>query len=207
MRTKVEGRTHPTKAKLLNTYVELLDIHLIEDITLEMVLGSSKISKGSMYHHFEDFDDLIECAEVQRFSAYVDLSIQKLSQATMQSNSISDYRQQLHKVTVATQNPALAVLRMDRVSALARAGKSERFRVALGKEQQRLTDGITELVETGQDRGLVRTDVDPRAIALLIQAYTLGRVVDDVVENKVDPNKWIEVIDRIADIFLNLAVL
>jgi AcrR family transcriptional regulator len=207
MRTKVEGRTHPTKAKLLNTYVELLDTHSIEDITLDMVLRSSRISKGSLYHHFKDFDELIESAEVQSFSAYVDLSILKLSQAAMQSNSVGEFRQQLHKVTVATQNPELAILRMNRVSALARAGKSPRFHEALGKEQQRLTDGITELVETAQDRGLVRTEVDARAIALLIQAYTLGRVVDDVVENKVDPNKWIEVIDQIADIFLNFSVM
>ena len=202
MRTKVEGRTHPTKAKLLNSFVELLDSHPIEDITLEMVLDISQVSKGSMYHHFADFDDLIESAKIQRFSAYVDLSIHKLSQAAMQANSVAEFRQQLHKVTVATQNPDLTVLRMNRVSALARAGKSQRFRNALGIEQQRLTDGITELVETGQDRGLVRTDVDPRAIAILIQAYTLGRIIDDVVDRKVDPDSWIDVIDRIADIFL-----
>jgi hypothetical protein len=48
----------------------------------------------------------------------------------------------------------------------------------------------------------VRTDVDPRAIAILIQAYTLGRIIDDVVDRKVDPDSWIDVIDRIADIFL-----
>lgn len=202
MRTKIEGRTHPTKAKLIETVVELLDQHPVEAITLDQILEISKISKGSMYHHFADFDDLLELAEVKRFSAYVDLSIYKLTQAIMNSNTIDELRQQLHKVTMATQDEKLTVLRMDRLSALARAGKSERFRIALGKEQQRLSDGITEIVETGQDRGFVRTDLDARAIAILIQAYTLGRIVDDVTEEKVDPKKWIELIDNVADSIL-----
>jgi AcrR family transcriptional regulator len=202
MRTKVEGRVHPTKAKLLETVVELLDQHPIEAITLDQILEISKVSKGSMYHHFEDFDELIELAEIKRFSAYVDLSIHKLTQAIMHSNSVSELRDELHKVTLATQNPALTILRMDRVSAIARTGKSERFQAALGQEQQRLTDGITEIVETGQDRGMVRTDLDARAIAILIQAYTLGRIVDDIVEEKVDSEKWIHLIDEVADTIL-----
>ena len=58
MRTKIEGRTHPTKAKLIETVVELLDQHPVEAITLDQILEMSKISKGSMYHHFADFDDI-----------------------------------------------------------------------------------------------------------------------------------------------------
>lgn len=202
MRTKVEGVTHPTKAKLIETVVALLDQHPVEAITLDQILEISKVSKGSMYHHFVDFDDLLELAEIRRFSAYVDLSIHKLTQAIMHSNSVDELRSELHKVTLATQNPSLTILRMDRVSAIARAGKSERFQISLGKEQQRLTDGITQIVETGQDRGLVRPDLDARAIAILIQAYTLGRIVDDIVEEKVDPDKWIQLIDAVADTIL-----
>lgn len=202
VRTILAGRMHPTKVKLLETVVELLDQHPVEAITLDQILEISKVSKGSMYHHFHDFDELIEFAEVKRFSSYVDLSIYKLTQAIMNSNSVDELREHLHKVTVATQNHELTVLRMDRVAAIVRTAKSERFRRALGEEQQRLTDGIKDIVETGQDRGLVRTDFDARAIALLIQSYTLGRIVDDIVEEKVDPNAWINLIDNIADMLL-----
>jgi AcrR family transcriptional regulator len=202
MRTKLEGRTHPTKVKLLETVVELLDQHPADAITLDQILEMSQISKGSMYHHFADFDDLLELAEVKRFSAYVDLSIYKLTQSIMHSKTTEELREQLHRATLATQNENLTTLRMDRVSALARAGKSGRFLTALGQEQQRLTDGITEIVETGQDRGFIRTELDARAIAILIQAYTLGRVVDDIAEEKVDPEKWIALIDNVADMIL-----
>lgn len=202
MRTVLASRMHPTKVKLLDTVVQLLDEHPVEAITLDQILEISKVSKGSMYHHFHDFDELIEFAEVKRFSSYVDLSIFKLTQAIMHANSIAELREELHKVTVATQNQHLEVLRMDRVSAIVRTAKSERFRKALGEEQQRLTDGIKEIVELGQDRGMVRRDFDARAISLLIQAYTIGRIVDDIVVEKVDQDAWIFLIDNIADMLL-----
>lgn len=202
MTTKAEGRTHPTKAKLLETLVELLDQHPVEAITLDQILEISKVSKGSMYHHFADFDELVEFAEVKRFSNYVDATIEKLTLVIMHSNSVDELRQGLKKVTRATQNPDLTVLRMDRVAAIARTGKSERFRAVLGAEQQRLTDGLTAIVETGQDRGMVHAHIDARAIALLIQAYTLGRIVDDVVDEKVDPEAWYKLIDLVADTLL-----
>lgn len=202
MRTVLASRMHPTKVKLLDTVVQLLDEHPVEAITLDQILEISKVSKGSMYHHFHDFDELIEFAEVKRFSSYVDLSIFKLTQAIMHANSIAELRKELHKVTVATQNQHLEVLRMDRVSAIVRTAKSERFRKALGEEQQRLTDGIKEIVELGQDRGMVRRDFDARAISLLIQAYTIGRIVDDIVVEKVDQDAWIFLIDNIADMLL-----
>lgn len=204
MPTKAEVRSHPTKIKLLETVISLLDQHPIEAITLDQILEISKVSKGSMYHHFADFDELIELAEVKRFSLYVDASIYKLTQSIMHSNNAQELRADLQKVTRATQNPLLTVLRMDRVAAVARTGKSERFRAALGAEQQRLTDGLTEIVETGQDRGLVKPDIDARAIAVLIQSYTLGRIVDDIVDEKVDPEAWFKVIDKIADAVLLL---
>lgn len=202
MRTILASRMHPTKVKLLDTVVQLLDQHPVEAITLDQILEISKISKGSMYHHFHDFDELIEFAEVKRFSVYVDLSINKLNQAIMHSNSVAELREELHKVTVATQDPGLKILRLDRLKAIVRTAKSERFRKALGEEQQRLTDGIKENVELGQDRGMVRKDIDAAAISLLIQAYTLGRIVDDIVVEKVNPDAWIYLIDNIADMLL-----
>lgn len=202
MRTVLASRMHPTKIKLLDTAVQLLDQHPVEAITLDQILEISQVSKGSMYHHFHDFDELIEFAEVKRFSSYVDLSIFKLNQALMHSNSIAELRDELHKVTVATQNPHLQILRMDRIAAIVRTSKSERFRKALGEEQQRLTDGIKELVELGQDRGMVRKDFDATAISILIQAYTLGRIVDDIAVTQVDPDAWVSLIDSIADMLL-----
>lgn len=43
------------------------------------------------------------------------------------------------------------------------------------------------------------TDFDPRAEAVLIQANTLGRIVDDITTEQVDPNSWDQLITRLIE--------
>ena len=63
---------HPTKRALVQTVLDQLKTKKPSDLTSELILETSGISKGSLYHHFEDFDDLIETAQVFRYAAYVD---------------------------------------------------------------------------------------------------------------------------------------
>ena len=50
---------HPTKSKLVETATRLLKTHKPSEISVDLVLSESKISKGSLYHHFADLDELI----------------------------------------------------------------------------------------------------------------------------------------------------
>ena len=42
-------------------------------------------------------------------------------------------------------------------------------------------------------------DFDAHAGAVLVQAYTLGMIVDDFVENQMDPEAWYDLIDKVVD--------
>ena len=190
--------THPTKAKLLDTAVLMLNTTPIEAITTEALLERSGISRSSLYHHFSDFHDLLGAAEVVRFTHFVDISIDMLAKA-LEATNPAELRERLVEVTRKTQNPAIQNIRSRRVQVLAEAYKSERFKTMLGIEQERLTDSLADIVRELQARNWVRRSLDPRAVAILIQAYTIGRAVDDVTPNHVDPDAWVAVIDLVMD--------
>ena len=59
---------HPTKRLLVETAVKMLDSKSPAEILAEEVLETSGVSKGSMYHHFEDLQELVEVAQVYRYS-------------------------------------------------------------------------------------------------------------------------------------------
>jgi hypothetical protein len=61
---------------------------------------------------------------------------------------------------------------------------------------------LTDIVRELQARNWVHQTLDPRAVAILIQAYTIGRAVDDVTPNHVDPDAWVDLIDRVMDCVL-----
>lgn len=180
------------------TVVTFLDERDASRITVDEVLSESGISKGSLYHHFEDFSDLVEAALIRRFARTVDWSIASLTQAIVESRSREDLLKALRRVTEETQHADLRPVRAERLRAIGLATTSERFRVALDVEQQRLTSALADLWRETQDRGFFTTEIDPYAAAVFIQAYTLGQAVNDVTDTKMDVDAWVDMIDRIT---------
>ena len=190
--------SHPTRERLVMTVVTFLDDRDASRITVDEVLSESGISKGSLYHHFEDFSDLIEAALIRRFARTVDWSIASLTTAIVESRSREDLLKALRRVTEETQQADLRPVRAERLRAIGLATTSERFRAALDTEQQRLTSALADLWREAQDRGFFATEIDPYAAAVFIQAYTLGQAVNDVTETKMDVDAWVDMIDRIT---------
>lgn len=190
---------HPTKTLLVDTTVTLLDTLAPEQLTADMVLEKSGVSRSSLYHHFEDFADLQEHALIRRFAAAVDESIEQLRGAMETANDLSDLRRLLDVVSGRIQDASRAHRRAQRFLVVAEAIRSARFRRTFGREQQRLTMAQADLFREGQARGWLRDDFDPHAAAVLVQAFTLGRVVDDVSAEPVDAAAWTALISSLIE--------
>jgi len=192
-------RLHPTKELLLMTVVKLLDTKTPEELNSDEVLEISGVSKGSLYHHFEDFPELIEEALVFRFGQFVDRSVSMLTAAMTSSRSREQLLQQVKEVTKVTQSEALKANRFERVGAIDKAIRQKRMAKKLGEEQERLTQALADLFRESVEKGFGDPAIDPRAVSILVQAYTLGKVVDDFTPNQVDPDKWTDLIDLILE--------
>jgi len=190
------GHFHPTKEALIHTVLELLETQSVDVISSDEVLEKSGISKGSMYHHFEDFSDLLEHAQVARFASYVDRSIDSIS-ALLVIQDKAEFEEGLQGVTRYTQSEALKESRLHRVTAISRAGVSERMRVHLAEEQARLTAALADLFREVVNRGWGNPQLEPQTLAVFIQAYTIGIVVNDYVDEKMNMENWLWLIDTI----------
>jgi hypothetical protein len=71
----------------------------------------------------------------------------------------------------------------------------------LSKEQQRITDGYAEVLRIGQERGWINPRLTPVFLATLLQAYTVGRALDDVSANSISNEEWLSGIDILQDTF------
>lgn len=195
-REVVRSSPHPTRERLLASVVALMAEHKPESITSEMVLNHSRVSKGSLYHHFEDLGDLIETALVREFSSHVDQSIAALNEVIAVSQTPEELWKHLEAITQATQGKAYAPNRAKRIRLISLSGYNPRFAQRLAVEQARLTAALTDLFREIQLKGWMNKAFDPRAGAILIQAYTLGRVIDDVSAEQIDDEAWNNLIIR-----------
>lgn len=186
---------HPTKSALIESTRELLESHPRKEISTEQILTKSGISKGSLYHHFEDLEELIEAAILLRYTEWVDGSIESITQVLRAVKSPDDVYNSLVAITKQTQSPARKPDRVYRAEVLGAAASSPRLAKNLGAEQQRLTDALADLVRETQAKGFFHEEIDPQVLAVFIQAYTFGKVVDDYSENPMNPDNWNALID------------
>lgn len=194
-----ETSIHPTKTALIATVVSMLDAMSVEEITCDAVLAASGISRGSLYYHFSDFSDLVEHALAVCFRSAADVSIAAMATAVNQSGSREDFRDRLLEVAHSIGATIPSADHLERAVPFAAAASSERFRVTLSAEQQRLTDAYTDAISAAQERGWVSREVHARTVAVLIQAVGLGRVVDAVSPNPMDIVEWDRLIRRVVD--------
>lgn len=194
----MKNPNHETRAKLLDTAVTMLDEFDEKDVSAAEILRRTGIARGSLYHFWPTIGDLIEDAYIFRYSRYVALSGGVISDLLEQCKTREEFFAGLARVTELTQDPERRANRYERARILGMAEKNEKFRIALGKVQGELTNQFTEQFTEVQNRGWFNKDFDPRTAAVLIQAYTLGKIVDDVVDNPMDSGNWNSLIGLIV---------
>lgn len=168
------------------------------EITVEMILQNSGISKGSLYHHFADVEELFEAAEIARFIISVDQAVEKLEAAISLAETPEQLAEMIRASTRSTQRASLSPVRLERARTLGRTLGNERFQKALGREQQRATYAIADIIQIAKAKGLIKDDVNPQVFAVFIQAYSLGRAVDDITYDPISELDWNNLINEIV---------
>jgi AcrR family transcriptional regulator len=188
---------HPTKEKLISTMVTLMDEHPLSAIQVDDVLRESNISKGSLYHHFENFDDLVESSLIARFAASVDASIALVGAAVQDAKTAQDFVARLMGVTTETQGRERSKFRLERARVIGLSVNSPKLRADLEIEQDRLTAAMADVVREGQEKGWVSKTFEAKTLAVFMQAYTIGRIIDDVASNDqhIDSEDWNDVVN------------
>lgn len=197
-----DGKLHPTARKLVDTVSVLLETQQPHDIGIEQVLRESGVSSGSLYHHFKDFSDLMDHALVEQYAQLARVQTAALAQVLDASASVDDLERNLHELIRQTHAKGMAPARAVRANIVSQAAVRPGLRELLAVEQDNLTGGIADVITQGQAKGWLWPDLDPRVLATFIQAYSLGRIVDDIADPGVDNDAWVGLIQRVVSSWL-----
>jgi len=193
------GSEHPTRRNLLTATIQLFEEFSAEDLTIEEVLQASGVSKGSLYHHFKDLGELLDEAMLTKFSMGVDEHIALIETVLQTASSQKEVLEGFRTVTRISQRSSLRGQRSFRMNLLLRADREPALAKKLALEQQRLTDALEAQIKRMQLLGWLRSDFNARAGAILIQAYSIGRRVDQIVEDTVSEENWNTLIFQVIE--------
>jgi AcrR family transcriptional regulator len=168
-------------------------------VRIDEIRDLSGVSIGSIYHHFGDREGVIAAAQLRRFAQYAEAEIAALSEIVMTSGTVAEFRDAILELMWLSHSELRRGERWGRVGVLASTIGREDLRREIETVQTRLTDEFQAHVAQGQARGFFRSDLDARAIAWVIEAYSLGLVLNDVDLRAVDEDQWAAVLGAVLD--------
>jgi len=180
---------HPTAVLLIDTVIGLLEVESMETVTIAMVLERSGVSHGSLYHHFEDFSDLVEKAVVHRYIRRLNDSLDDIRRL-LELSDVAEFHRQVGVISRDSFDPQRSRNRMERIEVLGATQSRPRLAASIARAQGDFTEEYAEILAEMQSRGWLRKDLSAHAIAAFIQAVVLGRIVDEVADRHVDFDDW-----------------
>jgi len=192
-----KGVEHATHRALIDCGVELAKEFGMYGFTVEQLLTKSGISKGSLYHHFEDFVDLVECVQVRIFAEYVELDISAIQRALEAATDRDKFVNLISLITRTALQPQRSTSRIQRARIISATQGRERFATRIGHEQKLLNDQMKRVISVGQERGWIPPHFDADALALFVQGYAFGLILNDVTEERVGAEEMAVVIDSV----------
>ena len=192
-----KGVEHATHRALIDCGVELAKEFGMYGFTVEQLLTKSGISKGSLYHHFADFVDLVECVQVRIFTEYVELDISAIQRALDAATDRDKFVNLISLITRTALQPQRSTSRIQRARIISATQGRERFATRIGHEQKLLNDQMKRVISVGQERGWIPPHFDAHALALFVQGYAFGLILNDVTEERVGAEEMAVVIDSV----------
>ena len=195
-------RGRETIEKLLEVTISELDRVGLAEIDLDSLLRKSKISKGSLYHHFGSKNGLLAAAEAQQFMKYFKRegeTFRKLIEDCATKQKFVDLVAGVMKITRLESN---LDFRKKRVRAIAMSFNEENLAQVLKNAQIEVTEYLAGSFQIAKDRGWVKPDTDLMGLSYWIQGVFIGHIMLDITEQTEHEDAWSQVAFQALQPFL-----
>ena len=195
-------RSRDTRDRVLTVALEQLERGGEAAVRIDEIHERSGVSIGSIYHPFGDRDGVIAAAQLRRFSRYAEAEIASLADVVREARDREQFRRALLQLAKGSHSALRRGVRWGRLAVMASTVGRDDLRDDVAHLQTRLTDGFQAHIAQGQARGFFRGDLDARAIAAFVEAWTLGLALNDLDDREVPEAAWLAVVAVAIDALL-----
>lgn len=154
-------------------------------------------SVGAIYHSFGNREGVLEAVWIQQLSESWELDAARLQTLVATITSPEDLDVAIVLLARELHDPERADELWAKLEVIAACRRRPVLRRVVERAQQSMTDAYTSALQDLQRRGLVCPELDARAVAVFVQAFTLGRIVGELGGTSHDDfNGWVEVVRR-----------
>lgn len=184
MKRKSEGEVsrngRVTRDKLLDVATNELDRVGLANIDIDSILRKSKISKGSLYHHFGSKNGLLAAAEAQQFFKYLEREVETLRVLLEECKTKQEFVNLVAAAIEITRLKENLEFRKKRVRAIAMSFNDKTLAQVLKNRQTNLSQQLADSFQIAKDHEWIRQDVDLIALSYWLQGVFIGHIMLDI---------------------------
>ncbi len=169
----------PARERILRAAVDIIAAEGEAALRLADVAAAAGVALSLTTHYFRTRDHLVAEALAERFAGLVRDDLRRIARLVREGDG-GAFRDGLTRLTADVLDRRRSTQRLARIAAVGGAHGRPDLSQRLGEETAALLDELAVVIRSAQESGLVRADLDPRARATFLQAYSLGMVVADL---------------------------
>lgn len=191
-----QGIAHPTRTKIIAAATELMKKKGVAEFHIDDLLAATELTRGAVYHHFENVGDVIENTLLAIYTEGVDENINQVRQVLATATTFDEFRNGVIRSNrYFIENKHLRLVRKLRAHAMAASATSTELSKSIALKQNEITSEYVSVIVEAQEHGWVRQDLDSSALAVFIQAYSFGIIVDDISQTQVGMDSLAHIIE------------
>jgi AcrR family transcriptional regulator len=163
-----------SRGELVDAALDIILANGVDALRIEDVCERVGVTKGSLYWHFNDREGLIREALLEQLYRMADELMATLSEAIDTSASRDEYLVRVLGAFIDPFDPAEVEGRWQRLEMLTISRRDEGLAAMMADVQRRQQRYMTDIMEKARVQGILRADVDPKAMAAALTAISLG---------------------------------
>lgn len=189
VRSRSMNDSAETRRRILDETIRVIEAEGDPAVRVAKVAHAAGVTQGMVTYHFRTRSRLIAEAHAERFAATMNDDIAVATEAVKTITTREQAADLIANLTRAVVSSIRAEARRTRMSVLGYAITNAELAEQVTVIQTRLFDEFTTVFEIAQERGVIRSDISPRAIVTLVSAYSLGLVLSDFDRNASSPDE------------------
>lgn len=177
------------RSRILNVAIEMMDTGGESSVRLNAIADALGMKEPSIYHHFTNRTELVNAAYVEWYWQCLKTDI-PVDAMMVLVDSKEDYLRALRKSMEWSYQPQRHHARAIRLSVLGAAQRNPELAVAVNDINKKFLATIADSVLVAQQKGWLRTDIEPMATAYWLHGQIIGRAVAEMDPGHVDLAQW-----------------
>ena len=182
-----------TRQRLIEFALIELDKNGLSGFDLDDLLEKSKISKGSLYHHFGSKNGLITAAEVHLLLATYDEGNRLLRLLIENTKNADEFASHMELMVRTATNKESEESRRRRVRALALAQHNPALAKEIKRSQIEGSNYLADTMQIAVDKGWLRPDINVKAFSYWQQGMFFGHKLLDITDEDDLKDPWNEI--------------